>query len=249
MQFGRSSEKLEREIEQLELAPRGARDPSPDRDQPDRRRRRPSARRARVRCPSTCRASGWCTSRPAAARECGADMRTIGEDVSEVLDYVPGRFRVIRHVRPKLACAECDASCRCRRPSRPIERGLRRGGAARPRPGVQVRRSPAAVSPERRSTPAKGWSWSARRWPSGWASASRCSSRWSRRSARYVVATPEAARRRHARCRCSTRDAARPRPGGCGPMCAMIGRPAARTRRRCCSATRRIEAASGRGNT
>ena len=39
--------------------------------------------------------------------ECGAAMRELGEDVSEVLDYVPGHFKVIRHVRPKLACAKC----------------------------------------------------------------------------------------------------------------------------------------------
>jgi transposase len=29
--------------------------------------------------------------------------------VTEVLDYVPGHFQVIRHVRPKYACTACDA--------------------------------------------------------------------------------------------------------------------------------------------
>lgn len=28
----------------------------------------------------------------------------IGEDVTEVLNYVPARFRVLRHVRPRIAC-------------------------------------------------------------------------------------------------------------------------------------------------
>jgi hypothetical protein len=28
-------------------------------------------------------------------------MARLGEDISEVLDYVPGHFQVIRHVRPK----------------------------------------------------------------------------------------------------------------------------------------------------
>ena len=56
--------------------------------------------------------------------QCGADMRSIGEDVSEVLDYLPGRFRVIRHVRPKLACVKCDCIAQAPAPSRPIERGL-----------------------------------------------------------------------------------------------------------------------------
>jgi transposase len=36
-------------------------------------------------------------------------MAKLGADVTEVLDYVPGRFQVIRHVRPKYACTACDA--------------------------------------------------------------------------------------------------------------------------------------------
>ena len=39
--------------------------------------------------------------------ECGGLLRKLGEDASEMLDYVPGYFRVIRHVRPKLACRAC----------------------------------------------------------------------------------------------------------------------------------------------
>ena len=34
---------------------------------------------------------------------CGNGLRVIGQDVSEVLDYEPGNFLVIRHVRPKMA--------------------------------------------------------------------------------------------------------------------------------------------------
>ena len=41
--------------------------------------------------------------------DCGAGMAKLGEDVKEVLDYVPGRFQVIRHVRPRYACKACDA--------------------------------------------------------------------------------------------------------------------------------------------
>jgi transposase len=36
-----------------------------------------------------------------------AALREIGQDVSEVLDYEPGSFHVVRHVRPKLACSGC----------------------------------------------------------------------------------------------------------------------------------------------
>jgi transposase len=32
--------------------------------------------------------------------DCGGTMGKLGEDVTEVLEYVPGRFRVVRHVRP-----------------------------------------------------------------------------------------------------------------------------------------------------
>ena len=38
---------------------------------------------------------------------CGRALHEIGQDVSEVLDYEPGSFHVVRHVRPRLACAGC----------------------------------------------------------------------------------------------------------------------------------------------
>ncbi|MHC8306389.1 IS66 family transposase zinc-finger binding domain-containing protein [Pseudomonas sp. PB3P13] len=38
---------------------------------------------------------------------CGGTLRQLGEDVSEVLVYVPARFQVIRHVRPRLVCRCC----------------------------------------------------------------------------------------------------------------------------------------------
>ncbi len=40
--------------------------------------------------------------------DCGATLRKLGEDLSEMLDYVPGYFKVIRHVRPKLSCSHCS---------------------------------------------------------------------------------------------------------------------------------------------
>ena len=38
---------------------------------------------------------------------CGTGLQQIGQDVSEVLDYEPGSFKVIRHIRPKFACTQC----------------------------------------------------------------------------------------------------------------------------------------------
>jgi transposase len=31
---------------------------------------------------------------------CGGQLHTLGEDISEVLQYIPASFKVIRHVRP-----------------------------------------------------------------------------------------------------------------------------------------------------
>ena len=55
---------------------------------------------------------------------CGARLRQIGQDVSEQLEYVPSRFKVIRHVRPKLACMACESIFQAAAPSRPIARGV-----------------------------------------------------------------------------------------------------------------------------
>ena len=55
---------------------------------------------------------------------CGGRLRQIGQDVSEQLEYVPSRFKVIRHVRPKLACVVCESIFQAAAPSRPIARGI-----------------------------------------------------------------------------------------------------------------------------
>jgi transposase len=60
---------------------------------------------------------------------CGGKLKTLGEDVTEELEYVPGRFVVNRIVRPRKACAGCEAIVQSPLPSRPIERG-------RPGPGL-----------------------------------------------------------------------------------------------------------------
>jgi transposase len=41
-----------------------------------------------------------------------------------MLEYVPEHFKVIRQVRPKLACARCDKIVQAEAASRPIERGI-----------------------------------------------------------------------------------------------------------------------------
>jgi transposase len=56
--------------------------------------------------------------------DCGGQFKPLGEDVSEMLEYVPASFKVIRHVRAKLACTQCDHIAHADAPSRPIPRGI-----------------------------------------------------------------------------------------------------------------------------
>jgi transposase len=56
--------------------------------------------------------------------DCGGALKSLGEDVAEMLEYVPASFKVICQVRPKLACARCDKIVQAEAESRPIARGL-----------------------------------------------------------------------------------------------------------------------------
>jgi transposase len=49
-------------------------------------------------------------------------LRRLGEDASEVLEYVPEHWKVIRHVRPKYSCGSCQQIVQASAASRPIER-------------------------------------------------------------------------------------------------------------------------------
>lgn len=59
---------------------------------------------------------------------CGGGLEQIGQDIAEVLDYAPGSFKVIRHIRPKFACAQCHTITQDAAPSRPISRCLAGAG-------------------------------------------------------------------------------------------------------------------------
>jgi transposase len=138
--FGRSSEKLDREIEQLELVlgeleegvaeskSRAARadtkTPAPaaraSEDHKHGRKPMPAhlPRERTVHEPSpTCTACG------------GTVLRKLGEDVTELLEYIPSSFKVVQVVRPKLSCRACEMIAQAPLPSFPIERG-------RPGPGL-----------------------------------------------------------------------------------------------------------------
>ncbi len=55
---------------------------------------------------------------------CGGSLSYLGEDTAEQLELMRSAFRVIRTVREKHACTQCDAIVQAPAPSRPIERGI-----------------------------------------------------------------------------------------------------------------------------
>ncbi|WP_043367445.1 IS66 family transposase [Belnapia sp. F-4-1] len=128
MQFGRSSERLAAEADQLELALEEleaeaptlppAEDPADTVAKPE--RCKPARRSLPEHLPREVVEHGV---EAHACAACGGTLRRLGEDVTEVLDYLPGRFRVLRHVRPKFSCRGCEAISQAPAPSLPIRRG------------------------------------------------------------------------------------------------------------------------------
>jgi transposase len=59
---------------------------------------------------------------------CGCELKRIGEDVSEKLDYTPGVFTVERHVRGKWVCARCETLTQTPVPAHVIDKGIPTAG-------------------------------------------------------------------------------------------------------------------------
>lgn len=59
-----------------------------------------------------------------ACPDCGGTIHAIGETVSEMLDWVPARLRVIRIRRPRYGCRACGSIHQAPAPERPIAKGL-----------------------------------------------------------------------------------------------------------------------------
>jgi transposase len=133
-EFGRSSEKLARDTEQLELALEALETDQAERlataspavaaavetaaeaHKPARRPLPEHLPREDRRHPAPCTCPG-----------CGGALRKIADEVTETLDYVPGRFKVVRHIREKLSCRVCDTVVAAPAPDHAIARG--RAGA------------------------------------------------------------------------------------------------------------------------
>ena len=59
---------------------------------------------------------------------CGCQLKRVGEDVSEKLDYVPGEFTVERHIRGKWACTQCETLIQAPVPAQVIDKGIPTAG-------------------------------------------------------------------------------------------------------------------------
>jgi transposase len=129
MQFGKRSEKREREIAQLELwveeleTNAGQRSYEPE--QKAATKRAPRVCKPRREFPAHLRRETQ-TIEPhqSCCPDCGGELKHLGEDVCETLELEPVRVKVIRQVRPKLACGSCDTIVQAPAPTRPIERGM-----------------------------------------------------------------------------------------------------------------------------
>jgi transposase len=133
-EFGRSSEKLARDTEQLELALEAL-----ETDQAEQLATASPAvaaavetaaeaqKPARRPLPEHLPREDLKHSAPCTCPGCGGALRKIDDEVTETLDYVPGRFKVIRHIREKLSCRACDTVVAAPAPDHAIARG--RAGA------------------------------------------------------------------------------------------------------------------------
>jgi len=125
MQFGRSSEQLDAQIAQLELSLEELEANVAAAPLPAAAASEPAARPVRKPLPAHLPRelhlhephTGVCS-----CPDCGAALRVLGEDVSEVLEYVPEHWKVLKHVRPKYSCSACQKIVQANAPSRPIER-------------------------------------------------------------------------------------------------------------------------------
>jgi transposase len=131
--FGQKSEKLNRQIEQLELElealhiTQGERIPA----QQEIEVKPHSAPQRRALPEYLPRDTQTHLPEGNVCPDCGQSLESanvLGEDVSEVLEYVPASFRVIRHVRPRFACPCGNCIAQAPAPSRPIARSFAGAG-------------------------------------------------------------------------------------------------------------------------
>jgi transposase len=134
--FGATSEKIDRAIEQLELAleeaqaakaealassPQQEEPPAP----PDGTASDTTKKKPRRQLPPGLPRRDVVHSPDGVCKGCGGtEFRQVSESVTEVLEYVPARFEVVRHMRPACSCRKCETMAQARMPELPIPRGI-----------------------------------------------------------------------------------------------------------------------------
>jgi len=127
--FGRSSEKMEHEIEQLELLIGDLEEGQAESSERTEAAKPAAAKRERqhpVRLPLPDHLPRERVEHDAACvcPACGGmNLTRIGIDERELLEYVPSHFKVIVHARPKMSCRDCETITQPPMPDLPIERG------------------------------------------------------------------------------------------------------------------------------
>ena len=128
--YGRSSEKLDRDIAQLELRLEDCEENLGEqiaaRPEPQRREQRLRRKSARKPLPPHLPRE-VVVHEPEIVCSCGscdpARLAKLGETTTEVLEKIPARLKVIRHIRPKYACRLCEKIFQAPAPELPIEKG------------------------------------------------------------------------------------------------------------------------------
>ncbi|UHL66298.1 IS66 family transposase zinc-finger binding domain-containing protein [Paralcaligenes sp. KSB-10] len=109
--FGQKSEKLAGQIDQLQLELEELHINQGERAQSIESAQAPASRPAPQRRPLPehlpCEVHEH-LPKESACPDCGGAWTRLGEDVSNVLEHVPASFRIVRHVRPRLACSCCE---------------------------------------------------------------------------------------------------------------------------------------------
>ncbi len=131
---GASSEKIARNIEQLELAleglelARAVADKSIDEGEANASaepaERATPRRRGKVSLSDTVVRERVLLDPGTSCPQCGGQLRLVGEDVSEILDLVAARLKVLETTRPKKSCRQCETMVQSPAPSRPVLRGM-----------------------------------------------------------------------------------------------------------------------------
>jgi transposase len=117
--FGRSSEKLDRQIEELELKIE-EKELRVEEAEGVIQRNKPK----RLKLPENLERSDITIAAPESCNSCGGkDFRKISDDISERLEYVPSSFKVIRYIRPRCACINCEKIMQGYAPSNTIDKG------------------------------------------------------------------------------------------------------------------------------